>query len=81
MVTPVNRILTLVVVVAGIALLALAVVYWSESAARLPAFLPGHEAGSTTRHVKHGIAAMALALGLFALAWFRTGPARPGAVR
>ncbi|MEA2130796.1 MAG: hypothetical protein QOJ85_3687, partial [Solirubrobacteraceae bacterium] len=38
-------------------------------------FLPGHEAGSTHHHVKHGIAALVVGLGAFAFAWFQTGPA------
>ena len=43
-------------------------------------FFPGHEAGSTHHHVKHGIAALLLGLGAFVFAWFQTGraaPARP----
>ena len=36
--------------------------------------MPGHEAGSSRHHVKHGIAALVVALGAFALAWFQSGP-------
>jgi len=40
----------------------------------MPGWFPGHEAGSTRHHVKHGIAALMLGLGAFVLAWFQTGP-------
>lgn len=62
-------------VIAGLLLLALAVLYFVDSAASLPSFVPGHQAGSAHHHVKHGIAALVLALGCFAFAWFQTGPA------
>jgi hypothetical protein len=61
-------------VVAGVALLAIAVIYWAEPAKSLPSFFPGHEAGSTHHHVKHGIAALVVALGCFVFAWFQSGP-------
>ena len=62
-------------VVLGLALLALAVLYFVDTASALPSFLPGHEAGSSHHHVKHGIAAAILALGCFTFAWFQSGPA------
>jgi hypothetical protein len=52
-----------------------AVVYFVDSADALPSFFPGHQAGSSHHHVKHGIAALVLGLGAFVLAWFQTGPA------
>ena len=45
-----------------------------DTANSLPSFFPGHKAGSTTHHVKHGIAALVVGLGCFAFAWFATGP-------
>lgn len=60
--------------VIGVLLLVVAVVYWVEPASSLPGFFPGHEAGSDRHHIKHGIAALVVALGLFAYAWFQTGP-------
>ena len=60
--------------VLGIVLIVIAVVYWVEPADSLPSFFPGHEAGSDHHHVKHGIAALAVALAAFAYAWFQTGP-------
>ena len=61
-------------VVLGVLLLVVAVIYWAEPASSLPGFFPGHEAGSDHHHFKHGIAALVVALGLFAYAWFQTGP-------
>jgi hypothetical protein len=69
-----NRRLILPAVLAGIALLALAALYLAEPASSLPSFIPGHEAGSSHHHVKHGIAAGFLGLGCLVVAWFQTGP-------
>jgi hypothetical protein len=69
-----RRALPLAAVVVAIALLVVAVVYWVEPAGSLPAFFPGHEAGSGHHHVKHGIAALVVALALLAYAWFQSGP-------
>jgi hypothetical protein len=63
-------------VIAGLLLLALAALYFVDSAGALPGFIPGHEAGSAHHHIKHGIAALVLALGCFVFAWFQTEPAR-----
>ena len=60
--------------IAGIAFIAIAIIYFAEPAKSLPAWLPGHDAGSVHHHVKHGIAALMLGLGAFVLAWFQTGP-------
>ena len=64
-------------VAAGVLLLAVAVVYWVEPAKSLPSFFPGHEAGSTHVHFKHGLAAAIVGLGCFVFAWFQTGGQRP----
>jgi hypothetical protein len=68
------RLVALAAAIAGVVLIALAIVYFAEPAKSLPSFFPGHQAGSTHHHVKHGIAALALGLAAFVLAWFRTGP-------
>jgi hypothetical protein len=60
-------------ILVGLALLVLAVVYFVDSAAALPSFIPGHEAGSSHHHVKHGIAAAVLGIGCLIFAWFQTG--------
>jgi hypothetical protein len=70
-----NRTLILPAVVVGLLLIALAVVYFVDSADALPSFLPGHQAGSSHHHIKHGIAALCLGAGALILAWFQTGPA------
>ena len=60
-------------------LIVVAIVYWVSTANGLPSFFPGHQSGSTTHHVKHGIAAFALGLACFVFAWFQTGPAKSSA--
>jgi hypothetical protein len=72
---PSNRSLVVLAVLAGIALLVVAGLYFADSAADLPSFFPGHEAGSAHHHVKHGIAALIVGLGAFVFAWFQSGPA------
>jgi hypothetical protein len=69
-----NRWTVIAVSIAGVALVAIAIIYFAEPAKSLPGFFPGHEAGSGHHHVKHGIAALMLGLGAFVLAWFQTGP-------
>ena len=71
--------LILPAVIVGLLLLALAVLYFVDSASALPSFIPGHEAGSAHHHVKHGIAALLLGAGCLIFAWFQTGPVSPGA--
>ena len=60
----------------GLALLALAVVYFVDTASALPSFIPGHQAGSSHHHIKHGIAALLRGAGCLIFAWFQTGPGR-----
>jgi UDP-N-acetylmuramyl pentapeptide phosphotransferase/UDP-N-acetylglucosamine-1-phosphate transferase len=66
-------------VVLGVALIIVAVIYWVEPAGSLPSFFPGHEAGSSHHHAKHGIAAFLVGLACLAFAWFNTGPKKSGA--
>jgi hypothetical protein len=47
----------LVLTVLGIVLLIVAAVYFVMPADQLPGFFPGHEAGVTKIHAKHGIVA------------------------
>jgi len=72
-----GRLLVGLTVVVGVALIVLAVVYWSEPARSLPSWLPGHEAGSDHHHVKHGIASFLLGLACLVFAWFRSAAPRP----
>jgi hypothetical protein len=61
----------------GVILLAVAAIYWIDDAGSLPSFFPGHQAGSTHVHFKHGLAAAIVALGCFVFAWFQSGDRRP----
>lgn len=58
---------------AGFLFLGLAVYYWVTPAGKLPHGFPGYEAGSAHTHLKHGLAALLLAIGAWVLAWFSTG--------
>jgi flagellar basal body-associated protein FliL len=69
-----NRSLIIPAVILGIVLLVVAVVYFADTASALPSFFPGHQAGSSHHHTKHGIAALVVALGCFVFAWFQSGP-------
>ena len=73
--------LILPAVLAGVVLLVLAALYFADPASSLPSFIPGHEAGSSHHHIKHGIAALLLGLGCFVFAWFQSGPTRRAAPR
>ena len=72
------RKLVLPAVVLGIVLLVVAVVYFVTPEHSLPSFFPGHastgSAEANHHHTQHGIAALVVALGCFAFAWFQTGP-------
>jgi hypothetical protein len=76
---PSNRLVIPAAITAGVILIIVAAIYWIEPAKSLPfpGFL-GHEAGSATRHIKHGIAAFLLGIACFVFAWFRSGPKRVG---
>jgi hypothetical protein len=75
-----NRALILPAVALGIVLIAVAVVYFVDTAHSLPSFFPGHVSASSSEaahhHTKHGIAALLLGLACFVFAWFQTGPRR-----
>ena len=68
--------LAVVAIVVGILLIVVAAIYWAEPAKSLPSFFPGHEAGSSHHHVKHGIAAFLVGLACLVFAWFNTGGPR-----
>jgi hypothetical protein len=65
-------------VVVGIALIAVAVIYFVQPEHSLPSFFPGHSSATAAEanhhHTKHGIAALIVAAACFAFAWFQTGP-------
>ena len=68
-----KRLLTLLAILAGIVLIVVGLVYFVEPAKSLPGFFPGHAAGSSHHHVKHGLAAFLLGLACLVYAWFATG--------
>ena len=74
-----QRALIVPALVVGIALVVIAAIYWIEPAKSLPGFFPGHEAGSTHHHFKHGIAAFVVGLAVLAFGWFQTGGPRTAA--
>ncbi|HWW89232.1 MAG TPA: hypothetical protein VNY35_00460 [Solirubrobacteraceae bacterium] len=75
---PAFRKLVIPAVVLGILLIVVAIVYFVTPEHSLPSFFPGHSSASSAEanhhHTKHGIAALVVALALFAFAWFQTGP-------
>ena len=75
-----KQISTGIAVIIGLLLLVAAVIYFITPAGSLPGFLPGHEAGATAPHTKHGILALALAVCAFVAARFFYGSASEPAV-
>ena len=63
-------------IILGILLVGIGIYYFSTPAGSLPPFFPGHSAGSSTIHYKHGIAAIVLAIGCGVAAWFASGKKR-----
>ena len=60
----------LVLTLLGVVLLVFAAVYFLVPADQLPGFFPGHEAGVTRMHYKHGIVSGAVGVVLLAAgAW------------
>jgi hypothetical protein len=60
----------LILIPLGVILLVLAGVYFFVPADQLPPFLPGHEAGLTRIHTKHGIGVAIAGLVLIAAGWW-----------
>ncbi len=60
----------LVLTLLGVVLLIIAAVYVLVPADQLPAFFPGHEAGVTRVHLKHGVVSGVLGLVLIAAGVF-----------
>ena len=59
----------LICIVLGIALLVVAAVYFVMPADQLPSFFPGHEAGVTRVHMKHGLVTGIVGIVLLAIGW------------
>ncbi|HVZ53782.1 MAG TPA: hypothetical protein VG986_17575 [Pseudolabrys sp.] len=60
----------LIAIVLGLVLIAIAVMYFMMPADQLPGFFPGHEAGVTRVHVKHGVVSGVAGIVLLAVGWF-----------
>lgn len=66
---PINWLLAII----GLACLGLAIYYWVTPAESLPTWMPGYAAGSSVVHLKHGLAALILAVAAGLLLWFNSG--------
>jgi hypothetical protein len=64
---------TVGLILLGLVFAAVGVVYLAKTAAQLPSFFPGHQAGYAHHHTKHALAAFALAIVSWAGAWFSSG--------
>jgi hypothetical protein len=71
------RPLTVGCLLAATVIVVIGIVYFTKSASALPSFFPGHQAGSTHHHIKHGIAMIGLACLAVIGAWFSTAPGSP----
>jgi len=73
-----RRVWMVVLIIIGVALVALAVYYWVTPAGSLPGFFPGHLAGSAHKHVKHGVVALLVGAVCLLGAWMLSGkPSEP----
>jgi drug/metabolite transporter (DMT)-like permease len=61
--------IAILAILAGIALVVVAVMYFGMEANDLPSFIPGHEDHVGGKHPKRGIAAAVVAVVCFAYAW------------
>ncbi|HEY5186515.1 MAG TPA: hypothetical protein VIM19_16805 [Actinomycetes bacterium] len=64
---------TWVLIVVGVLFLVAGLVYFARPAAELPSFFPGHDTALHTKHIKHGIAMIGLAVIAWVGAWLTTG--------
>jgi hypothetical protein len=60
----------LVLIVLGLALIAVAAMYLLVPADALPSFFPGHETGLARIRLKHGLVSGAVGVLLLALGWW-----------
>ena len=70
------RLLTIACILAAVLLAVVAFVYFSKTASDLPSFFPGHLAGSSKHHTKHGVAFVGLAVLAVIGVWFSTAPTK-----
>lgn len=60
----------LIATLLGVILIVVAIVYFLMPADSLPGFFPGHEAGVTRMHYKHGFLSGAAGVILLAVGWW-----------
>ena len=68
-----KKTLIVLAVIAGVVCVGMAFYYWATPANMLPTYIPGYDAAKTVPHMKHGIAALVVGLGLLIYAWFASG--------
>ncbi|HEX7963070.1 MAG TPA: hypothetical protein VF466_00620 [Candidatus Saccharimonadales bacterium] len=68
-----KKLVIALLILAALAFIALGIYYMMTPAGSLPHALPGYEAGSSHKHMKHGLAAFAVAVACAIVAWFMTG--------
>ena len=66
--------LTIALVVLAALFVVAGIVYFSTAAKSLPSFFPGHDVHLASKHTKHGIAMIGLAVLALIGAWFTTAP-------
>jgi hypothetical protein len=76
-----SRAVPVVLLIVGLLLIVAAVVYFTTAADKLPSFFPGHAAGVTKTHTKHGIASGLLGVVALAGAWMTLGAKADASVR
>jgi hypothetical protein len=64
---------TTALIILGVIFAVIGAIYLIQTAAQLPSFFPGHQAGSAHHHTKHGLLAFGLAVLSWIGAWFSTG--------
>ncbi|GAC1319466.1 MAG: hypothetical protein NVSMB16_15260 [Acidimicrobiales bacterium] len=67
---------TVLLIILGLLLVAVGIVYFVTPARDLPSVFPGRDPALTRHHVTHGLAAVVVALVVWAGAWFTTSPNR-----
>jgi hypothetical protein len=71
------RPLTIALIVLAALFVVAGFVYFTTAAKSLPAFFPGHDVHLASKHTKHGIAMIGLAVLSLIGAWFTTTPNEP----
>jgi hypothetical protein len=64
---------TVALIVLGVLFAVVGAIYLARTAAQLPSFFPGHQAGGAHTHTKHALAAFAVAVICWIGAWLTTG--------